>query len=60
MEFIFSLPNDSLEGPEAELIILSKIIVLQLESGLSDFGLKKQCINLNSFRKCLGFPECIT
>jgi IS5 family transposase len=44
--------------PEAD-VIMFKMFVLQQWHGLSDFELKKQCIDRISFRKFLGFPEYI-
>ena len=45
--------------PEADVIIMFKMLVLQQLHGLSDFELEKQCIDRISFRKFLGFPEYI-
>ena len=45
--------------PEAEIIIMFKMLVLQLLNDLSDFELEKQCIDRIYFRKFLGFPEYI-
>lgn len=45
--------------PEADVIVMFKMLVLQQWHGLSDAELEKQCIDRISFRKFLGFPEYI-
>ncbi|AFV24088.1 transposase [Methanolobus psychrophilus R15] len=42
--------------PEADVIVMFKMLVLQQWHGLSDAELERQCIDRISFRKFLGFP----
>ena len=53
--------NKTVSGgrPETDVIMMFKMLVLQQWHRLSDFELEKQCIDRISFRKFLGFPECI-
>jgi IS5 family transposase len=45
--------------PEADVVVMFKMLVLQQWHGLSDAELEKQCIDRISFRKFLGFPEYV-
>ncbi|AFV22815.1 transposase [Methanolobus psychrophilus R15] len=45
--------------PEADVIVMFKMLVLQQWHGLSDAELERQCIDRISFRKFLGFPEYV-
>lgn len=45
--------------PEADVIVMFKMLVLQQWHGLSDPELEKQCIDRISFRNFLGFPDYI-
>jgi Transposase and inactivated derivatives, IS5 family len=45
--------------PEADVILMFKMLVLQQWHGLSDLDLEKQCIDRFSFRNFLGFPDYI-
>ncbi|AKB51928.1 Transposase [Methanosarcina barkeri str. Wiesmoor] len=45
--------------PEADVIIMFKMLFLQQWHGLSDPELEKQCIDHLSFRNFLGFPDNI-
>lgn len=45
--------------PEADVILMFKMLVLQQCHGLSDPELEKQCIDRLSFRNFLGFPDYI-
>ncbi|SNY22908.1 Transposase domain [Methanohalophilus euhalobius] len=45
--------------PEADVIVMFKMLVLQQWHGLSDPELERQCIDRISFRKFLGFPEYV-
>lgn len=45
--------------PEADVILMFKMLVLQQWHGLSDPELEKQCIDRLSFRNFLGFPDYI-
>ena len=45
--------------PEADVIVMFKMLVLQQWHGLSDAELERQCIDRISFRKFLSFPEYV-
>ncbi|AKB36468.1 Transposase [Methanosarcina siciliae C2J] len=45
--------------PEADVIVMFKMLVLQQWPGLSDPELEKHCIDCPSFRNFLGFPDYI-
>ncbi|WP_407354946.1 IS5 family transposase [Methanolobus sp. WCC5] len=45
--------------PEADVVVMFKMLVLQQWHGLSDAELERQCIDRISFRKFLGFPEYV-
>ncbi|TQD25023.1 IS5 family transposase [Methanolobus vulcani] len=45
--------------PEADVLVMLKMLVLQQWHGLSDAELERQCIDRISFRKFLGFPEYV-
>jgi len=53
--------NKSASGgrPEADVIVMFKMLVLQQWHGLSDAELERQCIDRISFRKFLSFPEYV-
>ena len=51
--------TDSGDMPEADSIVMLKMLVLQQWYDISDDELEKQCIDRISFRKFLGFPEYI-
>ncbi len=42
---------------EVNVVFMLKIFVLGQCHGLSFFELKEQCIDLTSFKKCIGFLE---
>jgi len=48
--------TDSEDMPEADSIVILKMLVLQRWYDISDDELEKQCIDRISFRKFLGFP----
>lgn len=45
--------------PEADVIVMFKMLVLQQWHGLSDPELEKQCIDRISFRRFLGYPDYV-
>lgn len=51
--------TDSEDMPEADSIVMIKMLVLQQWYDISDNELEKQCIDRISFRKFLGFPAYI-
>ncbi len=51
--------TDSGDMPEADSIVILKMLVLQRWYNISDDELEKQCIDRISFRKFLGFPAHI-
>ncbi|ADI74109.1 transposase IS4 family protein [Methanohalobium evestigatum Z-7303] len=53
--------NRSASGgrPEADVIVMLKMLILQQWHGLSDQEIEKQCIDRISFRHFLKFPEYI-
>ena len=51
--------TDPEDMPEADFIIMLKMLVLQQWYDISDEELEKQCIDRISFRKFLGFPAHI-
>lgn len=51
--------TDPDDMPEADSIVILKMLVLQRWYNISDDELEKQCIDKISFRKFLGFPEYI-
>ena len=59
LESMYNNRTSSGGRPEADFIVMFKMLVLQQWHGLSDAELERQCIDRIFFRKFLGFPEYI-
>jgi IS5 family transposase len=59
LELMYINRTASCGRPEADVIVMFKMLVLQPWHSLSDAELEKQCIDRISFWKFLGFPEYV-
>ncbi len=59
LESMYNNKTASGGRPEADVIVMFKMLVLQQWHGLSDAELERQCIDRISFRKFLSFPEYV-
>lgn len=59
LESMYNNKTASGGRPEADVLVMLKMLVLQQWHGLSDAELERQCIDRISFRKFLGFPEYV-
>lgn len=59
LESMYMNKTSSGGRPEADVIVMFKMLVLQQWHGLSDPELEKQCIDRISFRRFLGYPDYV-
>ncbi len=52
-----SVRDNSGDRPEADVIVMSKMLVLQQWYDLYDSELERKCIDIISFQKFMGIPE---